>query len=183
MAGDVPRKKGRFWNRRAYREVVTSAQQDTGAKPDPWRLVIVGCFVLLGVDVGLHLVLFDRLPQTIAVHRSVTGVVDNAGHRDLVWLGPMVHGFVIGLGLVSRRHIKPRERRLGTAVIGLASLYLFSLNTLGLLSNVDNETWQQASVARHWMLLALTLPGVVFALGLYAYRVRSSRTPDGVVHS
>lgn len=167
--------KGRFWNRKAYREVVAIGQQDTEAKPDPWRPVVVVCLLLLGLDVGLHLVLFDRLPQTIAVHRSVTGVVDNAGHRDLVWLGPMVHAFVVGLGLVSRRHIKPRERRLGTAVIALASLYLFSLNTLGLLSNVGNEMWQQASVAGHWMLLALTLPAVVFVGGLYAFRVRSWR--------
>jgi nitrate reductase gamma subunit len=167
--------KGRFWNRKAYREVVAIGQQDTEAKPDPWRPVVVVCLLLLGLDVGLHLVLFDRLPQTIAVHRSVTGVVDNAGHRDLVWLGPMVHAFVIGLGLVSRRHIKPRERRLGTAVIALASLYLFSLNTLGLLSNVGNETWQRASVAGHWMLLALTLPAVVFVGGLYAFRARSCR--------
>ena len=76
---------------------------------------------------------------------------------------------------MSRRHIKPRERRLVTAVIALASLYLFSLNTLGLLSNVDNETWQQASVAGHWMLLALTFPAVVFVGGLYAYRARNAR--------
>jgi hypothetical protein len=85
--------------------------------------------VLLGLVVGLHLVLFDRL-QAMAAHWSVTGV-DGAGHRDLVWLGPMVHAFVIGLGLVSRRHLKPREQRLGPAVIALASLCLLSLNTLG----------------------------------------------------
>lgn len=163
--------------------MVTSGQQDAAAKPDPWRLVILLCLVLLGLDVGLHLVLFDRLPETIAVHRSVTGVVDGAGHRDLVWLGPMVHAFAISLGLVSRRHIKPRERRLGTAVIALASLYLFSLNTLGLLSNAGNETWQQATVAGYWMLLALTLPAAVFASGLYAYNARLSRTPDGVGRS
>lgn len=152
---------------------------DTRPTQQPMRLALFVCLVLLALDLGLHAALFHRLPETIAVHRSVTGVVDNAGHRDLVWLGPMCHAFVIGLWLVSRRHIKPHEQRLVAAVIPLASLYLFSLNTLGLLSNVDNETWQQASVAGRWMLLTLTLPGLVFVAGLYAYRSRRRReTPS-----
>lgn len=155
--------------------MTAEGQQDPQAARDPLRLVLAICLTLLALDVGLHLALVDRLPQTIAVHRSVTGVVDGAGHRDLVWLGPMVHAFVIGLWLVSRRHTKPHEQRLVTAVIALASLYLFSLDTLGLLSNVDNDSWQQASVAGGWMLLALTLPAVVFASGLYAYSARSRR--------
>lgn len=139
------------------------------------RLVLAVCLVLLAIDVGLHAVLLHRLPQTIAVHRSVTGVVDRAGHRDVIWLGPMVHAFVIGLWLVSRRHTRPHERRLATAVIALASLYLLSLNVLGLLSNVDNEQWQQASVAGGWMLLALTMPALVYSAGLYAFIARGRR--------
>ena len=157
-----------------------SGQSSARPAPEPVRPVLALCLTLLTLDVGLHVLLFSRLPETIAVHRSVTGVVDNAGHRDLVWLGPMVHAFVIGLWLVSRKHVKPRERRLAAGMIVLASLYLLSLNTLGLLSNVDNETWQQASVDGRWMLLALTAPAAVFAAGLYALRRRRAQASRAV---
>lgn len=77
---------------------------------------------------------------------------------------------------MSRKHIRPHERRLAAAVIPLASLYLLSLNTLGPLSNIGNDSWHEASVDGRWMLLALTAPGVVFAAGLYAYVARRRRT-------
>lgn len=80
------------------------------------------------------------------MHRSAAGVVDGAGHRDPIWLASMGHAFVLGLWLV-RRHTKPHERRPTAAAIALASLYLLSLNALGLLSVLDNEHWRQASVA------------------------------------
>lgn len=156
---------------------MTEGQSSARTPQEPFRPILVLCLALLTLDVGMHALLFSRLPETIAVHRSVTGVVDNPGHRDLVWLGPMVHAFVIALWLVSRKHIRPHERRLAAAVIPLASLYLLSLNTLGLLSNVGNGTWQEASVDGRWMLLALTAPAVVFAAGLYVCVARQRLTP------
>lgn len=160
--------------------MTADGQSDFQPAQEPFRLVLGVCLFLLALDVGLRALLFDRLPETIAIHRSATGTVDSAGHRDLVWFGPMAHAFIIGLWLVSRRHTKPYETRLLTAVIAVPSLYLFSLNTLGLLSNLDNERWQQASVDTRWMLLALTLPALTYAVGLYVYRatIRQRRGPS-----
>lgn len=138
-------------------------------------LVQAASAFLLAVNVGLLALLFDRLPETIATKWSATGIANSAGHRDVAWLGPMCLAFIIALGLVSRRHVRSHEQGLVGAVVVLATLYLFSLNMLALLANVDNEEWQQGSVEGRWMLLALTLPALIFAAGLYAYRARSSR--------
>lgn len=143
--------------------------------PKSMRLVQAASALLLALNVGLTALLFDRLPETIATKWSATGMANSAGHRDLAWLGPMCLAFIIALGLVSRRHIKSHERWLVDAVFALATLYMFSLNMLALLANVDNEDWQQGSVGGRWMLLALIMPALVFAAGLSAYRARSSR--------
>lgn len=130
--------------------------------------------LLLAIAVAMTALLYERLPETIATKWSGTGRATSAGHRDLAWLGPMVLAFVVGLGVVTRRHLKAREQVLGAAVVLLACLYLFSLNVLSLLANVDNQDWKQGSVAQGWMLLALTLPALVFAAGYFAWRARGN---------
>ena len=131
--------------------------------------------LLLVLDLALTALCYDRLPETIAVHWSASGVADNAGHRDLIWLGPMCLAFVVALGLVSPRHTNAHEQRAVAVVVTLGSLYLFSLNLLALLANIDDSAWQQGSVAQGWMLLALTAPALVFTTGLLVYRSPSSR--------
>ena len=129
-------------------------------------LLLVTAFVMTGL-------LYERLPQTIATKWSATGRATSAGHRDVAWLGPMILAFVVGLGRVSQRHVKASEQVMGAGVVLLACLYLFSLNVLSLLANLDNQDWRQGSVAQGWMLLALTLPAVAFAGALLTWRARA----------
>jgi hypothetical protein len=145
--------------------VASKVQQGTQATANPIRLLQVAGVLLLALDVAMTALLYDRLPETIAVHWSATGIANNAGHRELAWLGPMVLAFIIGLGLVSRRHTKAREQVLVVGAVALACLYLFSIDMLALLANVNNEEWQQGSVAGRWMLLALTLPALYSVQG------------------
>ena len=76
------------------------------------------------------------------------------------------------------RHTKPSEAPLVAAAIAFGSLYLFSGSLLVLLANLDNQAWQQGSVAGRWMLLTLTFPALVFAAALYVYRARSAPRRD-----
>lgn len=150
-------------------------QQATQAPPFPSRVVLLAGGGLLALDALATAVLYNRLPREIAVHWSATGVADNAGDRSLAWFLPMTLGFVVALGLVARRHTKPREQGLLAGVVLLGALYMFGASMLLLLANVDNVDWQQGSVAGRWMLLFLTAPALVFVGGLYAYRAWSRR--------
>lgn len=131
--------------------------------------------LLLAVAIAMTALLYERLPDIIATKWSATGRATSAGHRDLAWLGPMALAFVVGLGAVTRRHLKTREQVPAAAVVLLACFYLFSLNVLSLLANVDNQDWEQASVSQGWMLLTLTLPALAFAAGYLGWRARSNR--------
>jgi hypothetical protein len=155
--------------------VTTRGRQDAHPAGIPLRVVQVIGGSLLALDLAITLAVYERLPQTIAVHWSATGVADNAGDRALAWLLPMTLGFSVALGLVARRHTKSDEQGLLAGVVLLAALYLFSGSMLLLLANVDNSSWQEGSVAGRWMLLTLTLPGLTFAAGLLFYRARSRR--------
>lgn len=128
---------------------------------------------LLALDLVLTAALYNRLPREIAVHWSATGVADNAGDRSMAWFLPMILGFMVALGLVTRRHVKPGEQGLLAGTVLLGALYMFGSSMLLLFANVDNAGWQQGSVAGRWMLLFLTAPALVFAAGLYAYRARA----------
>lgn len=141
------------------------------------RLMQVLGVLLLVLALGMTALLYERLPETIATKWSGTGRATSTGHRDLAWLGPMVLAFVVGLGLVTRRHLAAREQAFGAAVVLLACSYLFSLHVLALLANVDDQDWRQGSVSPGWMLLALTLPASVFGVGCFVWRAR--RRPAG----
>ena len=155
--------------------MTTAGREDAHAVHFPLRLVKVVGGLLLALDVALTAALYERLPETIAVHWSATGVADNDGDRSLAWFLPMTLGFIVALGLVARRHTKPREQGLLAGAVLLAALYLFSASMLLLLANVDNRAWQQGSVAGLWMLVVLTLPALAFAAGWLVYRARSGR--------
>lgn len=144
------------------------------AGTDAVRAVAVAGALLLALDLALTSLLYERLPRTIAIHWSASGTADNDGDRSLAWLLPMCLAFVIALGLVARRHTKPSEAPLVAAAIALSSLYLFSGSLLVLLANLDNQAWQQGSVAGRWMLLTLMFPALVFAAALYVYRAPSA---------
>lgn len=149
-------------------------QADVAVGPHGIRLMQMLGVLLLAIAIGMTALLYERLPETIATKWSGTGRATSAGHRDLAWLGPMTLAFVVGLGVVTRRHLKPREQVLGASVVLLACFYLFSLNVLSLLANVDNQHWKQGSVSQGWMLLALTLPALAFGIGYFVWRARRS---------
>lgn len=154
--------------------MTSEGQGQRAAQTDAGKVVAFAGALLLALDLALTSLLYERLPRTIAIHWSASGTADNQGDRSLAWLMPMCLGFVVALGLIARRRTKPSEAPLVAAATALGSLYLFSGSLLLLLANLDNQGWQQGSVAGRSMLLTLTLPALVFAAALSVYRARSA---------
>ena len=153
---------------------MTSGGHDLQADVPPLRPVLMAGALLLVLDLTFTAVVYGRLPETIAVHWTATGVADNGDSRVLAWFLPMSLAFVIGLALVARRRTTSREQVLLAAGAALACLYLFSASLLLLLANLGNRTWQEGSVGARWMLVVLTVPALVFLAGVLSHRRATS---------